>query len=1125
MTFDITQISIIAAGCALVVGIPLAVITWFRTRKADLQEAKEAAKGQDAAAGGPEQATPKAQAGDQLRDAERFLKESARLKGATLSSMPVFLILGPSGAGGTSFVEKSGVEKRLLAGQANLGAETVPTKTLNIWLVSGKSVLIEISEQAISDGGTLGTVLKYLKPGRMTLLRGAAHPPRGILFCIDHASVEGTRTPDELAALAHPWNAHLETISQALETPLPVYVLFTKMDKLSGAAEFIANFAAGDLRQTLGSTFTPFRADSGPYGEEMPKLLNREFSRLGWTLCDNRVQVLNRQDDRLRPATEYQFPRYFLRLQTNVVHFLTGLVQPSPLHVSPFLRGFYFSGIRKATVEASGIDKVPDAPRNQVALTATSFFSQDQLRAQAAMETPQSAGPVEVTEWIFTRPLLEQVILNDDHAHAATSRSAGTDRFRALGLAFASFLIFLFFIGMTVSFFRNRSMEKELLAGATRAVDPAGAGTSLLRFDALRRPMETLVQDRTKHPFWMSFGLYSGDRVFPPAKSAYCRGIRSEILAPLVRQMGSDLGSLSTKGGHADDVNVLKAYMMMTTHPQKADGSFLDQELSEIWKRIPRSREQEGVQSLPPQLRLYGALLAIPGEEAACISTATPGLIAEAQALLRSLNANDHYNSLRQLAGSGLSPVSYDQQFANDAVSDPRSVPGWFTQKGWTKMQALLDHPEESLKADAWVLGESKDVSPRELAAMASEYRARYMKEYTAAWQEYLAAARVAQYLNLEDAAAKLEKISAERSFLITLIGLASENTAGISQLKSVFQPTKAVAPNSADFPAANEYLKQLSQLKNRIAKAAQSTGPAHDADAQEVRSTATTALDAVDQLARSPEFRGDAAQAVKNILLMPITQIGPLLNKQNAEAANGGAAELCRSVATISKTLPFFPRGERSASLDEIQRVFQTDRGQMWSYYEATLRDSLDCTQSDCNMRVNPKFNVTPSYLEFFRAMNRWSRLLYGGTPDPVIRLQIRAGAANHLKQLELLFDDQKVILQAGANEFQNITWDVRRTLKLVANGNFDGEPQAQELFRTEGHWALFEWLYNSEPGSGGANGFTWLPRNGTIKASLLGNGNTKLHRLEIRLADGTNRPLDMRAMTNLSCPAAAVR
>src|SRR5207247_1302233 len=103
---------------------------------------------------------------------------------------------------------------------------------------------------------------------------------------------------------------------------------------------------------------------------------------------------------------------------------------------------------------------------------------------------------------------------------------------------------------------------------------------------------------------------------------------------------------------------------------------------------------------------------------------------------------------------------------------------------------------------DGWVLGETKELAPDELSAMAANFRTRFIADYQKAWNDYLGAAAVNPYANLQDAASKLEKMSGTGSFLLKLLGIATEHTAPFEGIKVVFAPTKAVAPTTEEFNA-----------------------------------------------------------------------------------------------------------------------------------------------------------------------------------------------------------------------------------------------------------------------------------------------------------------------------------
>ena len=87
----------------------------------------------------------------------------------------------------------------------------------------------------------------------------------------------------------------------------------------------------------------------------------------------------------------YEFPREFRKLRTPLVQFLVELCRPSQLRpVSPFLRGFYFSGVRPVTVQETPLEAAPTPQKtSQPATSATGVF---QIPSFQQTPQPQAAA-------------------------------------------------------------------------------------------------------------------------------------------------------------------------------------------------------------------------------------------------------------------------------------------------------------------------------------------------------------------------------------------------------------------------------------------------------------------------------------------------------------------------------------------------------------------------------------------------------------------------------------------------------------------------------------------------------------------------------------------------------------
>src|SRR5438270_12609439 len=106
----------------------------------------------------------------------------------------------------------------------------------------------------------------------------------------------------------------------------------------------------------------------GVYGEQQTALLSAEFERLFSRLADARPEFLGRETDAAKQPGAYEFPREFRKIRSGVVQFLVDLCQPSQLTVGPFLRGFYFTGVRPVVINE--VAPVAAAPQQAAYNTA-----------------------------------------------------------------------------------------------------------------------------------------------------------------------------------------------------------------------------------------------------------------------------------------------------------------------------------------------------------------------------------------------------------------------------------------------------------------------------------------------------------------------------------------------------------------------------------------------------------------------------------------------------------------------------------------------------------------------------------------------------------------------------------
>src|SRR5207253_7384892 len=146
---------------------------------------------------------------------------------------------------------------------------------------------------------------------------------------------------------------------------------FTKTDRISFFPEFVRGLNKDEASEVLGSTLPVRPLSAGVFAEEETRRLTKAFDELFYSLAERRLDLLARENEAAKLPGIYEFPRELRKFRNLLVQFLVDMARPSQLAVNPFLRGFYFTGVRPVVVE----DVVAAAPDvGQVAESSAGGF-------------------------------------------------------------------------------------------------------------------------------------------------------------------------------------------------------------------------------------------------------------------------------------------------------------------------------------------------------------------------------------------------------------------------------------------------------------------------------------------------------------------------------------------------------------------------------------------------------------------------------------------------------------------------------------------------------------------------------------------------------------------------------
>ncbi|MDE3164176.1 MAG: hypothetical protein KGN36_00065 [Acidobacteriota bacterium] len=1074
-------------GVVLLLGVAFgAFVGWLINKKLATVDGKKE--------GGAAEGAELTDLDDLMYEAEARLSEAELEKDAKLGTLPAILVIGETGSAKTHTMVNSGVEPELLTGQLYEANNILPTPAANVWFAKG-TVFVEMAGKLLGDSENWKKLIKKLLPPKAAALLGTAEDaPRAVLVCVD---AEGllSPSPDALAVTARKLRAQLGEISQMLGINLPVYVLFTRSDRLPFFAEYFSRLNEKEVNRILGVTL-PIRGKRGVYAEEEGARLDQLFERLFRSLCHARPPFLSREKDSAQLAFMYEFPREFRKIKAPVARFLVELGRPSQLNVSPFLRGFYFSGVRPIVVNEMA--PAPAAPEQSSGrLGATSMF-----RAAGAGQGQRVVGTRKVPQWLFLGHFFNDLLLADTAARGASASSVRASLPRRILLTAVSVLCLFYLTALTVSFFRNRGLERDVRAAAQgiTAVDSGGMTVapldSLKRLDTLRQELETLNRyDREGAPWSYRWGLYVGHTLRPDVRRVYFSNFRQLLLAQTQQGIVDSLRSLPATPGpdYGPTYDSLKAYLITTSNHDKSTRTFLAPVLLNRWS-ANRNVDADRMNLAQKQFEFYSDELKEANPFSADNDAAAIG---RARQYLNQFAAFERvYQAMLADAAKTGPSINFNRQFPGSAetVVDAYEVPAAFTKPGWNFMKASLKNPEKYFAGEAWVLGDQSSAASLDRTKLAQQLADRYYADFVKEWRGYVKSASVARYASLQDASKKLAVLTGNQSPLLALFWLASQNTAvDVPDVANALQPVQAVVPpSSVDryIAAPNQgYMNAMVTLQASVDAVAQQP-TVNDAAAAPTLSNATAARVAAKQVAQT--FRIDPDGHVdtmsEKLLEDPITNVEALLRNLGPAELNGKGKGLCSVYRTVWGKYPFNAASNVQATVADVNGIFHRPDGALWKFYDENLQKLLPRQGNQYVAATAGGVTLTPGFVAFFNQAAAFSDFLYAGnTADPHMTYTLKPVPSEGIQTVGLRLDGQGFTYSGGDAAAKQFVWQAAGTHEARATVKFGGGPELA-WSNNDGLWAVFQFFNKAETWrpAGSGNVLEWIIRIGKDPVQL---------------------------------------
>jgi type VI secretion system protein ImpL len=681
-----------------------------------------------------------------LRDASARLASAQRTGPKAFDSLPLLYILGDDNSGKTTTILKSSLDPELLAGQVYRDQQIVPTTVVNLFY-SQQCALIEAGAAVRKDPRLWSRVIKRTRPRAYRSLFGKAAPVRAAVVCVSSESFLGTAAAEATLASARTTGQMLRDLSQQLGIEVPVYVILTKLDRVPNFNEFVRNLSNEEATQVFGISLPRSAVAAGLYADQATKDIGLAVDKLAFSLGEFRLDLLPRESDQSKLPGIYEFPRELRKLRNNLTAYLVELTRLSQLNTNPYLRGFYFTGVRAQMVDqvvtSAAAQPQPSAQANA---GATQIFSIQQAQAAQAAPVPQVVSQ-KVAQWSFLPRLFPQVILGDKSALANTGKTGRANFFRRFLFGAAAALFFVYLCLLAVSFAKNSALEKQITAATDalpiNTIPPTSLAPEhdLASLDQLRAAIVQLEGYQTNGaPLMYRWGLYHGGQLLDGARNIYFDRFRRLLLNNTQNNLVTYLSALPATPDPAADYDAayapLRAYLITTTNPEKSTPEFLSPVLMQYWQntRTPDSDQQRILARR--QFDFYADELRRANPYA--IAPVMPA-VTHARTYLSNFGGFERiYQSMLTAAGKVAPAIDFNHAYPHSAetVVETHIVPGAFTKPGYAFMQDAIKHPDRYFSGEAWVLG---DQAPPSLdrATLTQQLTTRYIADFLTQWRTF----------------------------------------------------------------------------------------------------------------------------------------------------------------------------------------------------------------------------------------------------------------------------------------------------------------------------------------------------------------------------------------------------
>lgn len=718
-----------------------------------------------------------------LSEAMRIVKSSTIYKNKQTAGyeLPWYLLIGASGEGKTSMLENSGLEFPLnINYEKRSVSETDATQTFQ-WYFAEHAIFIDMPGTYISSNRGEEEIALWEAFLKLFSKKRWKRPINGIMLTI---SVEMLleKNENELAQYAKDLRDRFDEIAYAFKSNIPIYLLITKTDKISGFTEYFSDISDEEKKEVFGVTFEE-ETESIDTSIILPEL-EALFRRLNSTVLDK----VNKEWDTGARTKILLFCNEFSSFFETLNKFIEIGFSQTRYRKPLMLRGIYFTSV-------SSSNKTP----------LTQEFEVSSVAAMA----PHKG--------LFIEKLLKDIIFPEADIIKMDTNYKKNQRIKHIGAIVASILIVAFATSYWVQDYNSRldfinHSSKELIAYDKKR-DALTSENDFKDIVALLNKIYQLKNENSanlENNMWQIAYFKVADRNAIVEK-LYKEALESILLPRVAAFIEGQI--VASVGDYDLTWESTKAYSMLNDEKHR-NSDFLKAWLATGWSHL-----YPNMNATQNDLNMHFANLLSYGFKPYTLNDSTLN-IARKQLLafgqetlvykeLKDVASNKNLKAFRFSTALG----SYASAFRGGDYT----IPGFYTKEGFEKI--IIGNGKSLIKklvSENWVVGYPTDLSDAQINEMYAKVQNYYFIDYKQYWTTALARLEVPKYKSISEINNQLTVLTSGSSPIVNVLQTLKKNTQIYTPAEKLqMKASSTVLTDKAAALASEQALEKAKKVSN----------------------------------------------------------------------------------------------------------------------------------------------------------------------------------------------------------------------------------------------------------------------------------------------------------------------